>query len=122
RIKGPALTSAGARLRERLFATLYSAPRSVAELSDAISAPCGMCCSASWRCPRPDPFMFRPRPPGSGAACTFTRLEHSGSAVLAHRAGRRRFSYAAFGPGCDGVEDWHEISFRPTPRGAAETA
>jgi DNA-binding MarR family transcriptional regulator len=34
RIKGLALTSAGARLRERLFARLYSAPRSVAELSE----------------------------------------------------------------------------------------
>ncbi|HEY2593709.1 MAG TPA: MarR family transcriptional regulator [Chloroflexota bacterium] len=33
RIKGLALTAAGARLRERLFARLYSAPRSVAELS-----------------------------------------------------------------------------------------
>jgi DNA-binding MarR family transcriptional regulator len=34
RIKGLALTSAGARLRERLFARLYSAPRSIAELSE----------------------------------------------------------------------------------------
>jgi len=34
RIKGLALTSAGARLRERLFARLYSAPRSVTELSE----------------------------------------------------------------------------------------
>jgi DNA-binding MarR family transcriptional regulator len=34
RIKGLALTSAGARLRERLFARLYSAPRSVAALSE----------------------------------------------------------------------------------------
>jgi DNA-binding MarR family transcriptional regulator len=34
RIKGLALTSAGAQLRERLFARLYSAPRSVAELSE----------------------------------------------------------------------------------------
>ncbi len=34
RIKGLALTSAGARLRERLFARLHSAPRSVAELSE----------------------------------------------------------------------------------------
>jgi DNA-binding MarR family transcriptional regulator len=33
RIKGLALTSAGARLRERLFARLYSAPPSVAALS-----------------------------------------------------------------------------------------
>jgi DNA-binding MarR family transcriptional regulator len=33
RIKGLALTPAGATLRERLFARLYSAPRSVAELS-----------------------------------------------------------------------------------------
>jgi MarR family transcriptional regulator, organic hydroperoxide resistance regulator len=32
RIRGLALTSAGARLRQRLFARLYSAPRSVAEL------------------------------------------------------------------------------------------
>ena len=35
RIKGLALTSAGARLRERLFARLYSAPPAVAELSDS---------------------------------------------------------------------------------------
>src|SRR3984893_17987354 len=34
RIKGLALTSAGANMRERLFARLYSAPRSVAELSE----------------------------------------------------------------------------------------
>jgi DNA-binding MarR family transcriptional regulator len=34
RIKGLALTSAGARMRERLFARLYSAPRSVADLSE----------------------------------------------------------------------------------------
>lgn len=34
RIKGLALTSAGARMRKRLFARLYSAPRSVAELSE----------------------------------------------------------------------------------------
>src|SRR5260221_8662239 len=34
RIKGLALTAAGARLRERLLARLYSAPRSVAELSE----------------------------------------------------------------------------------------
>jgi DNA-binding MarR family transcriptional regulator len=34
RIKGLALTSAGAKMRERLFARLYSAPRSVAELSE----------------------------------------------------------------------------------------
>src|SRR5712691_5498747 len=34
RIKGLALTSAGAGLRERLFARLYSAPRSVAELPE----------------------------------------------------------------------------------------
>ena len=33
RVKGLALTSAGARMRECLFARLYSAPRSVAELS-----------------------------------------------------------------------------------------
>src|SRR5437879_1365214 len=33
RIKGLALTAAGARLRERLFARLYSAPPSVAGLS-----------------------------------------------------------------------------------------
>jgi DNA-binding MarR family transcriptional regulator len=33
RIKGLALTSAGAKMRECLFARLYSAPRSVAELS-----------------------------------------------------------------------------------------
>src|SRR5215467_8678868 len=32
RIKGLALTSAGATLRQRLFARLYSAPRSLAEL------------------------------------------------------------------------------------------
>jgi DNA-binding MarR family transcriptional regulator len=35
RIKGLALTSAGARMRERLFARLYSAPPSVAELSES---------------------------------------------------------------------------------------
>jgi DNA-binding MarR family transcriptional regulator len=35
RIKGLALTPAGARLRERLFARLYSAPPAVAELSEA---------------------------------------------------------------------------------------
>jgi DNA-binding MarR family transcriptional regulator len=35
RIKGLALTSAGARMRDRLFARLYSAPRSVAELSES---------------------------------------------------------------------------------------
>jgi MarR family transcriptional regulator, organic hydroperoxide resistance regulator len=34
RIKGLALTPAGARLRERLFALLYSAPPSVAALSE----------------------------------------------------------------------------------------
>jgi DNA-binding MarR family transcriptional regulator len=34
RIKGLALTSAGADMRERLFARLYSAPCSVAELSE----------------------------------------------------------------------------------------
>ena len=34
RIKGLALTSAGARMRERLFTRLYAAPRSVAELSE----------------------------------------------------------------------------------------
>src|SRR3981081_3083300 len=34
RIKGLALTSSGARMRERLFARLYSAPRSVAELPE----------------------------------------------------------------------------------------
>src|SRR6202171_6520435 len=34
RIKGLALKSAGAKMRERLFARLYSAPRSVAELSE----------------------------------------------------------------------------------------
>jgi DNA-binding MarR family transcriptional regulator len=34
RIKGLALTSAGARMRERLFARLYAAPCSVAELSE----------------------------------------------------------------------------------------
>ncbi len=34
RIKGLALTSAGASMRERLFARLYSAPRSVADLSE----------------------------------------------------------------------------------------
>jgi DNA-binding MarR family transcriptional regulator len=33
RIKGLALTSAGAKLRQRLFARVYSAPRSVTELS-----------------------------------------------------------------------------------------
>src|SRR5438105_14846134 len=33
RVKGLALTSAGAKMRECLFARLYSAPRSVAELS-----------------------------------------------------------------------------------------
>jgi DNA-binding MarR family transcriptional regulator len=33
RIKGLALTAAGAKLRQRLFARLYSAPRSLAELS-----------------------------------------------------------------------------------------
>ena len=33
RIKGLALTTAGAKLRQRLFARLYSAPRSVTELS-----------------------------------------------------------------------------------------
>src|SRR5438552_7259462 len=33
RIKGLALTAAGARMRERLFARLYAAPRSVAQLS-----------------------------------------------------------------------------------------
>jgi DNA-binding MarR family transcriptional regulator len=33
RIKGLALTSTGAKLRQRLFARLYSAPRSLAELS-----------------------------------------------------------------------------------------
>src|SRR5262249_10229494 len=33
RIKGLALTSAGAKLRQRLFARLYSAPRALAELS-----------------------------------------------------------------------------------------
>jgi DNA-binding MarR family transcriptional regulator len=33
RIKGLALTAAGAKLRQRLFARLYSAPRAVAELS-----------------------------------------------------------------------------------------
>ena len=32
RIKGIALTSAGARLRQRLFARLYSAPRLITEL------------------------------------------------------------------------------------------
>jgi DNA-binding MarR family transcriptional regulator len=32
RVKGLALTSSGARLRQRLFARLYSAPRSVSEL------------------------------------------------------------------------------------------
>jgi DNA-binding MarR family transcriptional regulator len=32
RIKGLALTSAGAELRERLFARLYSAPRALGEL------------------------------------------------------------------------------------------
>jgi DNA-binding MarR family transcriptional regulator len=35
RIKGLALTAAGARMRERLFALLYSAPPSVAELSES---------------------------------------------------------------------------------------
>jgi len=34
RIKGLALTAAGARMRERLFARLYAAPRSVAQLSE----------------------------------------------------------------------------------------
>src|ERR1700676_5630483 len=34
RIKGLALTAAGARMRERLFARLYSAPPAVAELSE----------------------------------------------------------------------------------------
>src|SRR6266700_1123766 len=34
RVKGLALTSAGARLRKRLFARLYSAPRSLVELSE----------------------------------------------------------------------------------------
>ena len=34
RIKGLALTSAGANMRERLFAHLYSAPPAVAELSE----------------------------------------------------------------------------------------
>ena len=34
RVKGLALTPAGARMRKRLFAQLYSAPRSVAELSE----------------------------------------------------------------------------------------
>jgi DNA-binding MarR family transcriptional regulator len=34
RIKGLALTAAGARLRERLFARLYSAPRAVASLPE----------------------------------------------------------------------------------------
>ena len=34
RIKGLALTAAGARLRKRLFARLYSAPRSLVELSE----------------------------------------------------------------------------------------
>ncbi len=34
RVKGLALTSAGARMRERLFARLYSAPPAVAELSE----------------------------------------------------------------------------------------
>jgi DNA-binding MarR family transcriptional regulator len=34
RVKGLALTSAGARMRERLFARLYSAPRSVTELAE----------------------------------------------------------------------------------------
>ena len=33
RIKGLALTAAGAKLRQRLFTRLYAAPRSVAELS-----------------------------------------------------------------------------------------
>ncbi len=35
RIKGLALTTAGARMRERLFARLYSAPPAVAELSES---------------------------------------------------------------------------------------
>src|SRR5438067_7945192 len=35
RIKGLALTSAGAKMRDRLFARLYAAPRSVADLSDS---------------------------------------------------------------------------------------
>src|ERR1700694_104332 len=34
RIKGLALTSAGAKMRERLFARLYSAPPTVVELSE----------------------------------------------------------------------------------------
>jgi DNA-binding MarR family transcriptional regulator len=34
RIKGLALTAAGARLRDRLFARLYSAPPAIAELSE----------------------------------------------------------------------------------------
>src|SRR5436190_17319981 len=34
RIKGLALTPAGARLRERLFARLYAAPRPIVELSE----------------------------------------------------------------------------------------
>jgi DNA-binding MarR family transcriptional regulator len=34
RIKGLALTSAGARMRQRLFSRLYAAPRSVADLSE----------------------------------------------------------------------------------------
>src|SRR2546425_2620868 len=34
RIKGLALTAAGARMRERLFARLYAAPRPVAQLSE----------------------------------------------------------------------------------------
>jgi DNA-binding MarR family transcriptional regulator len=34
RIKGLALTSSGAKIRERLFARLYAAPRSLAELSE----------------------------------------------------------------------------------------
>jgi len=34
RIKGLALTAAGAKMRERLFARLYTAPRAVAELSE----------------------------------------------------------------------------------------
>jgi DNA-binding MarR family transcriptional regulator len=34
RVKGLALTAAGARMRERLFARLYSAPSSVAELPE----------------------------------------------------------------------------------------
>jgi MarR family transcriptional regulator, organic hydroperoxide resistance regulator len=34
RIKGLALTAAGARLRERLFASLYTPPRGVARLSE----------------------------------------------------------------------------------------